>query len=82
MALNLAACSGDEPVETQATENNAAQATPQTDPAEEEPNALSFSFTQYGNTRITLVGAEFIKDDWDEDALRIYYDYTTIYHDK
>lgn len=25
MALNLAACSGDEPEETQATENNAAQ---------------------------------------------------------
>ena len=81
LALSLAACSGDKPAETQATENNAtqatSQATSQTNPTEEEaPNALSFSFTQYGNARITIVGAEFIKDDWDDDVLRIYYDYT------
>ena len=54
LALSLAACSGDKPAETQVTENNATQATSQTNPTEEEaPNALSFSFTQYGNARIT-----------------------------
>ncbi len=39
-------------------------------------NLPSFEFTQYGKARITIVGAEFAKDEYDDDFLRVYYDYT------
>lgn len=54
-------------------DSTAADADQQTEPDIELP---SFSFTQYGNAKITVVGAEFTQDDWGEDVLRIYYDYT------
>ncbi|MBE6936727.1 MAG: DUF5067 domain-containing protein [Ruminococcaceae bacterium] len=45
-------------------------------PVEEEENPLSYTFTQYGNAKITIVGAEFTEDDWGDPVMRIYYDYT------
>lgn len=70
MLLFMAACGGkkEAPDPTNDTASGA-----QNEPAVELP---SFTFTQYGNAKITIVGAEFIKNDWDEDVLRIYYDYT------
>lgn len=68
MALSLAACGGENEEKTPET-----QAPEQTEPVDD---ALSYTFTQFGNARITILGAEFIKDDWNEDVLRIYYNYT------
>ena len=68
MLLTLAACGGgggNTPAETTAPM--------QTEPAVELPN---FTFTQYGDAKITIVGAEFTKNDDEEDILRIYYEYT------
>jgi len=79
MVLTLAACGGDQPEETQATENNnnnATQATSETEVTEEVSNPLSHSFTQFGDAQITIVGAEFVKNDYEEDILRIYYEYS------
>ena len=42
----------------------------------QEEDALSHTFTQFGNARIKIVGSEFVKNDDDEDILRIYYEYT------
>ena len=36
----------------------------------------NFTFTQFGDAKITIVGAEFAKNDEEEDILRIYYEYT------
>ena len=44
--------------------------------AEVEDFAFTHEFTQYGNGKVKIVGAEFTKDDDGEDLLRIYYDYT------
>ena len=67
MVLTLAACGGGgkKPAETTAPQ--------QTEPAVQLPN---FTFTQYGDAKITIVGAEFAKNDEEEDILRIYYEYT------
>ena len=66
MVSTLAACTG--------------TPAPTSDPAvETEPTVeayASYDFTQYGKARIDILGAEFIKDDYDEDVLRIYYNYT------
>lgn len=59
MVLGLAACGDTDPAGT-------------TDPVDD---ANSFTFTQYGNARIKIVGSEFFNRDGD-DVLRIYYDYT------
>lgn len=37
---------------------------------------LTHTFTQFGNARIRIVGSEVVKNDYDEDVLRIYYEYT------
>jgi len=60
MLLSLAACGGDKPEPT--------------DPAQED-NAPSFTFTKFGKAKVTLRGAEFVKDDDGEDFLRVYIDY-------
>lgn len=67
MVLTLAACGGGgkKPAETTAPK--------ETEPAVQLPN---FTFTQYGDAKITIVGAEFAKNDEEEDILRIYYEYT------
>lgn len=77
MILSLAACGGDKPAETKPQENKPGQTDPApTQPADAVKDYASMEFTQYGNAKITILGAEFIKDDYDEDVLRIYYDYT------
>ena len=65
MLLSMAACGGKEPAPTEAPAV--------TEPEIELPN---YEFTQYGNARITIVGAEFFKDEDDADMLRVYFDYT------
>ena len=65
MLLTLAACGGKKPAETTAPK--------ETEPASKLPN---FTFTQFGDAKITIVGAEFAKNDEEEDILRIYYEYT------
>ena len=74
MLLSLAACTGN-PAPT-----DGPGTAPTSDPAvETEPTVeayASYDFTQYGKAKIDILGAEFIKDDYDEDVLRIYYNYT------
>lgn len=62
MVLTLAACGGGgkKPAETTAPK--------ETEPAVQLPN---FTFTQYGDAKITIVGAEFAKNDEEEDILRV-----------
>lgn len=76
MVLSLAACASGQPEGTQTTKStDPAQATSATEP-NEEADPLSHSFTQFGDAKITIVGAEFVKNDYEEDILRIYYEYT------
>ena len=63
MLLSLTACGGDKPEPT--------------DPVVED-NAPSFTFTKFGKAKVTLRGAEFAKDDDDEDFLRVYIDYVNM----
>ena len=67
MVLTLAACGGGgkKPAETTVPK--------ETEPAVQLPN---FTFTQFGDAKITIVGAEFAKNDEEEDILRVYYEYT------
>ena len=72
MVLSMSACgkknpSTDKPESPDAT-------TPTAEVVEDD--AFTHTFTQFGNARIKIVGAEFIRNDWDEDLLRIYYEYT------
>lgn len=74
MVLTLAACTGNPaPTDGPGTAPTD-EPTLETEPAVEA--YASYDFTQFGKARIDILGAEFIKDDWDEDVLRIYYDYT------
>lgn len=77
MLLSLAACGGTtkspDPTEDPTAQTDAAQAATE---AAVQDNLPHYDFTQYGNGRITIVGAEFSKDDDGEDFLRVYYDYT------
>lgn len=76
MVLSLAACASGQPEGTRtAKSTDPAQATSATEP-NEEVDPLSHSFTQFGDAKITIVGAEFVKNDYEEDILRIYYEYT------
>ena len=75
LMVSMTACGGQE--ETEAATQAATEATT---PAQEESvsdgNTLSYTFTQFGNAKMTILGAEFLQDDYGEDVLRIYYDYT------
>lgn len=76
LVFSLAACGGEKnPKETTGAPapGNDPGVTETTEPAVELP---SYTFTQYGNAKLTILGAEFAKDDEGEDFLRIYYDYT------
>lgn len=73
MVLSLAACGGGGGEETTAPKDETTAPPAVTDPV---PEGMSYTFTQYGNAKITILGAEFTKTDYDEDVLRIYYDYT------
>ena len=74
MVSTLAACTGN-PAPT-----DGPGTAPTGDPAVETKPTVeayaSYDFTQYGKAKIDILGAEFIKDDYDEDVLRIYYNYT------
>ena len=72
MVLSMSACgkktpSTDKPESPDAT-------TPTAEVVEDD--AFTHTFTQFGNARIKIVGSEFTRSDWDEDVLRIYYEYT------
>lgn len=80
MLFTLAACEKDAPTATEpaATEPAATQPAA-TEPAATEPAAPeypTYEFTQYGNAKVSIVGAELAKDEHDEPFLRVYYDYT------
>lgn len=80
MVLSMTACgkkdSGTDKPETSSTP--VATTPVAADPAVEEveDDAFTHTFTQYGNARIKIVGAEAVKGDRGDDLLRIYYDYT------
>lgn len=80
MVLSMAACGEkdagtDKPVTSDKPETSSSPAAePTVEEAEED--GLTHTFTQYGNARIRIVGAEAAKNDKGEDLLRIYYDYT------
>lgn len=78
MVLGLAACGKKEaePAATEAPEDGNNPLAVESTPVEEEPDPWSYQFTQYGNVRIKIVGAEATQNDWGEDLLRIFYDYT------
>ncbi|MBR2422800.1 MAG: DUF5067 domain-containing protein [Oscillospiraceae bacterium] len=76
MLLTLAACGGDKPVETKPQESTPVQAGSETTPEVIADDELTHTFTQYGNARIKIVGSEFVKNDDEEDILRVYYEYT------
>ena len=75
LALSLTACGKkEEPLVMDDGNNSLAIDTPPVEETQEDP--LSHEFTQYGNGKIKIVGAEFTQDDYGDDLLRIYYDYT------
>ena len=79
MVLGLFACGKKEETPEQEDGNNpaAVESTPVEEPSQApEPEPLSHEFTQYGNGKIKIVGAEFTQNDYGDDLLRIYYDYT------
>jgi len=71
MVLSLAACG-------KKNETSVPTEGPIPDGVEELPeeNLPNFTFTQFGDARIKIVGSEFVKNDDEEDILRIYYEYT------
>lgn len=79
MIFTLAACGGGEtkeqPEETKSAEQTQA-ATEQTEAAPES-ELLEHEFTHdLGQSKITIVGAEAVVNEDEEDILRVYYDYT------
>lgn len=82
MLLSMVACGKKEDTAMEDGNNPAAI---ESTPVEEEPDPYSFTFTQYGNGKIQIVGAEFTQSDYGDDLLRIYFDYTNqdgpgVYH--
>lgn len=69
MAGSFAACDKEEPAaDPSATEDLTAAE----DPAASLP---SFTFTKFGNAKITVLGAEMVQDEDGEDFMRVYYEY-------
>jgi hypothetical protein len=75
MVLSLAACGKKEDT-LETDDGNNPLAIDTTSAEGTEPDPWSYEFTQYGNVRIKIVGAEATRNDWGEDLLRIFYDYT------
>lgn len=75
MVLSLAACGKKEDT-LETDDGNNPLAIDTTSVEGTEPDPWSYEFTQYGNVRIKIVGAEATQNDWGEDLLRIFYDYT------
>lgn len=84
MLFALSACGDDTPATTPAATEPAATQPAATEPGAEDPVVTepaapeypTFEFTQYGNAKVSIVGAELAKDEYDEPFLRVYYDYT------
>lgn len=84
MVLSMAACGKKESgTDKPETSNAPAAATPAATPAAADPTVevveddeFTHTFTQYGNARIKIVGAEATENALGEDVLCIYYDYT------
>ena len=85
MVLSMAACGKNDPgtdePETSKkpeTSNTSAAATSAADPTVEvvEDDEFTHTFTQFGNARIKIVGAEATENALGEDVLCIYFDYT------
>ncbi len=75
MVLSITACGKKE--ETTVPEDGTNPLAIESTPVEEaEPDLWTHEFSQYGNAKIKIVGAEFVQDDWGDDLLRIYYEYT------
>ena len=72
MVLSLAACGKKDPAASQPETTEA----PGTTGEVIADDALTHTFSQFGDARIKIVGAEFVKNDYDEDILRIHYEYT------
>ena len=72
MVLSMAACGKKKPSTNKP--DSPAATTPTVETVEDD--AFTHTFTQYGNARIKIVGAEATQNDWGEDLLRIFYDYT------
>ena len=68
MVISMAACGKEEPVDQPEA--------PETTEEVIADGAFIHTFTQFGNARIKIVGSEFVKNDDEEDILRIYYEYT------
>ena len=75
MLLSMAACGKKEDT-LETDDGNNPLAIDTTSVEGTEPDPWSYEFTQYGNVRIKIVGAEATRNDWGEDLLRIFYDYT------
>ena len=75
MLLSMAACGKKEDT-LETDDGNNPLAIDTTSVEGTEPDPWSYEFTQYGNVRIKIVGAEATQNDWGEDLLRIFYDYT------
>lgn len=68
LVLGLFACSKKDPVDQPEATETTGEAT--------ADDKYTHTFTQFGNARIQIVGSEFVKNDDEEDILRIYYEYT------
>lgn len=73
MVLSMASCGKKEEEPEDGNNPLAVDTTPVEEAA---PDPWTHEFTQYGNVRIKIVGAEATQNDWGEDLLRIFYDYT------
>jgi len=75
MLLSLAACGGDKPENPNTPDTPDDPQTPeQTTPPEEEAGP-SFTFTDFGKGKITIVGEELCQDEYGDYFVRVYYDY-------
>lgn len=76
----FAACEQDAPKTTEPAATQPAATEPgASEPAATEPAAPeypTYEFTQYGNAKVSIVGAELAKDEYDDPFLRVYFDYT------
>lgn len=70
LVLSLAACGSKEPTKKDDEDDK--------ENAEVQDDAPSFTFSKFGKVKVILRGAEFAKDDDDEDFLRVYIDYVNL----
>jgi len=77
MLLSLTSCGKKDPVEQQGVDGTSKTTGTSDVPGEViADDEFTHTFTQFGNAKIKIVGSEFVKNDDDDDILRIYYEYT------